>query len=102
MEILNLTPHTVVLSNGTKYEPTGVVARVISKEYKRKLFNMVSHCGVEGLPSEKKGTYYIVSAVVAHYCQDRNDLVCPNTSRANRDSRGIRSVPNLIQYYKNK
>ncbi len=99
MNILNLTSHTVVLSNGTRYEPTGVVARVNIIEKEREPFNLLVHGAVEGLPSPKRNTYYIVSAVVAKECRHRRDLLCPNTKKAIRDENGqVQSVPNLIKY----
>ena len=33
---------------------------------------------VEGLPEPKKDTYYVVSALVAGACKNRDDLVVPN------------------------
>ena len=36
---------------------------------------------VEGLPPQKRDTYYIVSALVANACTDRTDLLCPETKR---------------------
>ncbi len=99
MKILNLTPHVVNLENGISYAPTGVIARVNFIEKERQPFNILVSGVVQGLPSPKKNTYLIVSAIVAKECRGRRDLLCSNSAKAKRDKNGnVKSVPNLIRY----
>lgn len=95
MTIINLTPHciTFIKADGTSLsvEPSGLLARVTSHTV------TVGQCGdipitateygeVEGLPSPKADTVYVVSSLVAQRCRNRDDVFIPNESV--RDDKG--------------
>jgi hypothetical protein len=52
---------------------------------------------VEGLPEPKENTYYIVSALVAGACKNRDDLVVPNDTVRDDQGRiiGCRSLAKI-------
>lgn len=57
---INLTPHTIILNNGTEYHASGKVARVANK-----FSNFCCATVFYGdLPEPEEGTIYIVSAMV--------------------------------------
>lgn len=115
MEIINLTPHEVVLDNGfvhISFPPSGNVARVdqiteverieydVADGIKLKLpVHLAPKLRVMNLPNEKPDTYYIVSSYVAQAIK-RSDLLSPLTdSSAVRDENGkIISVKMFQQY----
>lgn len=87
MKIMNLTPHTINLISGDKnvpIEPSGTIARVsVSRQQvatvdvdgvtfpiNKNLFGEITD-----LPDSIDGTIFIVSAIVANACKERNDLV---------------------------
>lgn len=99
MNIINLTPHAIVLNDGTRFEPSGTVARVSAKleTIDKNLFRQ-TFGEVEGLPEEKAGTLYIVSAMVLN-AVDRSDCVAPATGHPDvvRNEAGqIVSVPGFV------
>ena len=97
---VNCTPHTIVLNNGTKYEPSGMVARISSSFTD---FDAAGVCSVKygeltGVPEPKVGTFYIVSAMVLSAC-NRPDLVAPATGHPDciRENGFIKSVPGFVR-----
>ena len=96
MKAINLTPHAinVVNDNGESiitFEPSGTVARVSCKTVVTgKVMGIpvteTAYGTVEGLPEAQDGIIYIVSALVAQRCKDRNDVFIPNESV--RDDKG--------------
>lgn len=99
---VNLTPHTIVLNNGSEIPASGNVARV-SVDFTE--FDADSICRHEygevvGLPAPQEGVCYIVSALVLA-ATDRKDLVAPATGHAKckRDEKGfIVSVPGFVSH----
>ena len=105
-EFINLTPHDIVLNNGTVYPATGKVARVAN--------SFTNFCNgiakvfygdIENLPEPKRGTMYIVSAMVLGAenakprCSRRIDLVSPATGHPDckRENGFIVSVPGFVR-----
>ena len=94
--IINLTPHTVnfVAENGEEIlavAASGELARVSSEtvtigEVDGIPITTTSYGEVEGLPEPRANTIYIVSALVAQRCPDRDDVFIPN--EAVRDDKG--------------
>lgn len=99
MNIVNCTPHAVVLNNGESFPISGNVARVSSSfEANVKGFFKVAYGEVTGLPEAKAGTLYIVSAMVAN-ATNRRDVIVPATGHPDtiRNDKGqIVSVPGFI------
>jgi len=100
LKTLNLTPHSIVLNDGTVYETSGVVARVSSSFSEiengecRQVFGEV-----ENLPAPEAGTRLIVSAMV-FAATNRKDVVAPATGHpeCRRNEKGhIVSVPCFIK-----
>lgn len=90
MNIVNLTPHRIVLFLGGEkiiYSSSKkrAICRVRSKQVKLKTINKIplrhiTYLDTELLPEPKQDTYYLVSLVVAQNNKDRKDLICPDTS----------------------
>lgn len=87
MNIINLTPHDIVVvvtDNGNVTFPkTGKVARVVSSSKFVKFINEIpvmqtTFGNAIELPDPQDDTYYIVSSVVLDNI-NRNDLICPDT-----------------------
>lgn len=107
MNFINLTPHPIVLNDGTAFAPSGVVARVTDS------FTPAAECGgvlawsvgygeVTGLPDPADDTTYIVSAMVLSAVRPsgRTDVVAPATGHpeARRNEKGhIISVPGFVR-----
>lgn len=93
-KIINLTPHEVNIIVGDKQiniEPSGTVARCYVERDTIGEINGIpltqNRFGqVTGLPDPKEDTFYIVSALVANACKDRQDLVIPDDTV--RDGQG--------------
>lgn len=93
-KIINLTPHTVNILIGDKQiniEPSGTVARCDVERTTVGSINGIpltqNRFGkVTGLPEPQKDTVYIVSALVANACKERDDLVIPDETV--RDGQG--------------
>lgn len=105
MTIINLTPHAInVEANGVKktYPASETPARVSFKslvvgKVDGFLLSKTEYGEVTGLPEQEANTYYIVSMLVKAAAPNRNDLICPDSGRAYRDSDGnIVSVPGFI------
>lgn len=91
MNIINLTPHAIVVQSEsgdrTTFAPSGTVARVTSTPGALvtipgcpiPVANAQTFGEVEGLPAPTPRTIFIVSAMVLARCQDRNDVVGPGT-----------------------
>lgn len=93
MNIVNLTPHTVVVAadfNSSRVEfPSEGVARVSSFNNSIGTVDGIEvvdchYSEVEGLPEPVEGTIYLVSMVVGNRpeVQVRKDVLCPDTSPA--------------------
>lgn len=104
-QLINLTPHTVtlLLPSGRRLDvaPSGRVARLVyntrtslTLTIDGEAFPVWGTAGVlavTNLPEPREGVLYIVSALVAHACLHRPDLVYPATGpsdEAERDELG--------------
>jgi hypothetical protein len=101
MQFINLTPHAIHLNDGTVFEPSGTVARVISHHTDFGVDRVCRVCFGEiiNLPEPKKGVYYIVSGMVAT-ATNRDDVVSPATGHLEtiRSSKGqVVSVPGFVR-----
>jgi len=103
MNFVNLTPHSIILNDGTIFEPSGVIARVsadlqtVESVDGIPLFRQ-TFGEVEGLPEETSDTMYIVSAMVLA-AVDRLDCIAPATGHKEtvRNEAGqIVSVPGFV------
>lgn len=99
MQIINCTPHDIVLNNGETFPISGNIARVSSSfEATGKGFFKVAYGEVTGLPDEQEDTLYIVSSMVAN-ATSRKDVIVPATGHPDtiRNDKGqIVSVPGFI------
>ena len=101
--IINCTPHSIIMLSSNNvtfnsstrhydidgeavvvktYEPSGILPRC--KQEEELIGNITGHLifrmsfgEVENLPEPKPDTYYIVSALVAQACPERDDLLIP-------------------------
>lgn len=101
-KFVNLTPHTIVLNDGTSYPSVGV-ARVSNNfsDFDDDNICSVSYGDIIGLPEPKDNTYYIVSALVLNAAKavGRTDVVAPATGHpdAIRKDGFIVSVPGFVR-----
>lgn len=105
-EFINLTPHDIKLNDGTVYPTTGRIARVANtfSNFCNGIAK-VFYGEVENLPEPKRGTMYIVSAMVLaaekakNKCYRRKDLVAPATGHPDciRKDGFIVSVPGFVR-----
>ena len=99
MEIINLTPHTIniriyddlSLLFTADIEPSGVIARVSTKEFFMNNINGIpvtrtEYGEIENLPAPCEGKIYVVSNIVAAHCPERADVFFPG--RPVRDNQG--------------
>ena len=99
---INLTPHDIVLNNGTiiKKEADTPIARVSScyTEFDGNGICKVQFGEVENLPEPQEGVFYIVSAMVMARVPHRTDVVAPATGHPDciRENGRIVSVPGFI------
>ena len=94
--IVNMTPHAVVLLDKEDkvvktFEPSGSSVRLSSKTVEVGKIGEIRltetvYGNPEGLPEEKEGTWYIVSALVKSALPCRHDLLVP--AEQVRDSQG--------------
>lgn len=100
---INLTPHDIVLNDGTVYPPSGTIARV---QMSFSEFNSDGICEavfgeIQGLPEPKGDIMYIASGLICSALKGvREDLVSPATghSLCIRNEKGqIVSVPGFIR-----
>lgn len=105
-EFINLTPHDIKLNNGTVYPASGKTARVANSFTNFCCgISRVFYGEVENLPEHKRGTMYIVSAMVLAAekakpkCCQRRDLVAPATGHPDtiRENGNIVSVPGFVR-----
>lgn len=105
-KFINLTPHTITLNNGTEYHPSGKVARV-ENQFSNFCcgISTVFYGEIENLPEPKRGTMYIVSAMVLSAenakpkSYRRKDLIAPATGHPDckRENGFIVSVPGFVR-----
>lgn len=107
MQIINLTPHTINFLDGDNnpvltVEPSGTVAR--AKQTRTLCGNIagipVNQCAygtVQGLPEPEKETIYVVSAITAQACPEREDVYIVDDSVRNEDGRiiGVRALAHI-------
>ena len=100
MKIINVTPHAIVLNDGTRFEPSGTVARVgVAYSPFVGLFTSQVFGEVQDLPEEAADTVYIVSAMVLS-ATSRQDVIAPATGHPGtvRNEKGhIVSVPGFVR-----
>ena len=95
VELINLTPHDIIVDNGNdliKYPPSGIIARVESKTEIIGSINNIPISTIKygdpiNIPPKKENTIYIVSSLVRSLSK-RNDLVSPDTNNSIRDEKG--------------
>lgn len=106
IEIINLTPHDIKLNDGTVYPATGKIARVANTFSNFCCgISKVFYGDVENLPEPKRGTMYIVSAMVLSAenakpkSYRRKDLIAPATGHPDcvRENGFIVSVPGFVR-----
>jgi len=104
-KIINCTPHSITITDGPTFEPSGQVARVSTQQVdagniagipvKKQMFG-----DIVDLPAPQNDTVYVVSAIVLSAAkeQGRTDVVAPDTSNAVRNDAGhIVSVPGFVK-----
>lgn len=106
MEIVNLTPHVIVVKNGEfekVYEPSGFVARVELIEEKIGELDSFPIFGAKvagnNLPAPEVGKRFLVSAMILALAKElgRDDCLAPATNQAERNDKGhIVSVPGFV------
>jgi hypothetical protein len=90
INLINCTPHPINLLDGEIIEKSGIIPRLIEKEKKIESIGKYSlyqksFGQIDNLPERKADTYYIVSALIAQACPEREDLLVP---RVVRDEQG--------------
>jgi hypothetical protein len=119
MKLVNLTPHAITLQDAAgarvTIPPSGTVARVASTpggmtghaiihatgSMRVPIFGAPTWGAVEMLPAPEADTLYVVSALVAARCPNREDVVSPGTGPQDGAIRGangqIEAVTRLIR-----
>lgn len=107
MTIINLTPHSINFLDESNHpvltvEPSGTIARA---KQTRTLcgtiagipVNQCAYGTVQGLPEPAKETIYIVSAIAAQACPERQDVYIVDDSVRNKDGRiiGVRALAHI-------
>jgi hypothetical protein len=109
MNIINLTPHAIVIvkDDGSRLTlpPTSPTARIQQHNAVYQFVDdipvsQVVYGEVEHLPAPQPDTIYIVSAMVAQQCRERTDVMAPDTgATAMRDAAGqIVAVRGFVRY----
>lgn len=101
MKFINLTPHAVVLNNGTVIPASGKIARVKTTygEFNEHGIAEAVFEPIVEIPDPSPGVVYIVSGLVAQVVK-RTDVVSPATSHPEciRDeNKQIVSVPGFVR-----
>ena len=102
MNFVNLTPHNIILNDGTVIEKNAStpIARVASShtEFDENGICRVIYGEVENLPAPEEGTIYVVSAMVLSRVPDRKDVVATATGHPEcvRENGRIVSVPGFV------
>ena len=90
INVVNCTPHDVNLittKGNITFPKSGIIPRLTEQQKKINSINSngieidimeKSFNEVEGLPGPQENTIYIVSALVAGACKNRDDIVVPN------------------------
>ncbi len=106
MNIINTTPHEIVLDNGTQkkvYPKSDTMVRVVVErvphEYKIDGFDLIDRLVTKhNLPEPLPDTYLIVSMQVKNEFPNRQDLIVPDSINALRNKNGkVISVPGFIR-----
>lgn len=107
MTIVNLTPHSINFLDGDNnpiltVEPSGTVARA---KQTRTLcghiagipVNQCAYGQVQGLPEPAKETIYVVSAITAQACPEREDIYIVDDSVRDSNGRiiGVRALAHI-------
>ena len=99
-KFVNLTPHTINITNGAAYAASGQVARVANTHtpFDADGVASIEWWEVTGLPEPQDGVLYIVSALVAQAAK-RYDVVSPASGHPNvvRVNGQIVSVPGFVR-----
>ena len=107
MQIVNLTPHTINFLDESNQpiltvEPSGVIAR--AKQTRTLCGNIagipINQCAygtVQGLPEPAKETIYVVSAITAQACPEREDVYIVDDSVRDENGRiiGVRALAHI-------
>lgn len=104
-EIVNLTPHPIVLIDDIGIIETipasGIVARASEESeavsgYPFPVFRK-KYGSVQGLPEPEPGVFYVVSALTAQACPERNDVLIVNDTVRDESGRiiGCRSFAHV-------
>ena len=107
MQIINLTPHPINFLDESNrpiltVDPSGVVAR--AKQTRTLRGNIagipVNQCAygtVQGLPEPAKETIYVVSAITAQACPEREDVYIVDDSVRDSNGRiiGVRALAHI-------
>ena len=103
--VVNCTPHPVTLAgkSGTiTIGPSEVCTRLEMNHQEAELPGSDLSLVVESkgklinVPMRQPRTLYVVSRIVFDVSIDREDFICPNTIRANKQNGQVVSVPNFI------
>src|SRR5690625_1827618 len=103
--IVNLTPHAVVITDGPTFDLSGKVARVDVKQADAGTINGIpvktqAFGDIIDLPAPTDNTIFVVSSIVLSAAKDagRDDVVAPDTANAVRNDDGhIVSVPGFVR-----
>lgn len=107
MTIINLTPHAINFlrednSVLATVEPSGTIARASQtrarvSEVNGIVVNQCSYGAVIGLPDPQPETIYLVSALTAQACRDRNDVFITDDAVRNESGQiiGCRAIAHI-------
>ena len=107
MQIINLTPHAINFLDSNNrpiltVEPSGVIApakqtRTLCGTIAGIPVNQCAYGTVQGLPEPAKETIYIVSAITAQACPEREDVYIVDDSVRDETGRiiGVRALAHI-------